>query len=265
MDNLQQIAQELEWANYARTAYFASVVPGPEVRISSEIILITDPSVPMTDSNHAALLRTTPERADALIERVIRHYREVGQKPCMVLSANCSPDDLPQRLLARGFVQYGGEEYWTMLQDRTFAESLQGPENIPVRQASAEDMPDFCQVMIAAFDMPQDTLPILHHAFGLINDLPGIHNYVAYLDVKPIGCASLFSYLGIGALGSMSVIPSARNSGAMWALAARSYQDVKQDNDKAMIFQTPLVWLDRLLQNVGCVRVLTRTYYIMND
>lgn len=30
MDNLPQIAKELEWANYARTAFFASVVPGPK-------------------------------------------------------------------------------------------------------------------------------------------------------------------------------------------------------------------------------------------
>lgn len=219
----------------------------------------------MTDANHAALLRTTPDRADAIIERVIRHYQDVGQKPCVVLSSNCSPDDLPQRLLAHGFVQYGGEEYWTMLQDRTFAESFRAPENVTVCQASAQDMPDFCQVMIAAFDMPQDTFPILDRAFGLINDLPGIHNYVAYIDGKPIGCASLFSYLGIGALGSMSVIPSARSSNAMWALAARSYQDMKQDDDKTMIFQTQLPWLDSLLQRVGCVRVLTRTYYIMHD
>ncbi len=49
MNDERQIANELEWSNYARTAYFATVVPGLEVNISSEVILMTDPAVPLVD------------------------------------------------------------------------------------------------------------------------------------------------------------------------------------------------------------------------
>ena len=263
MDSLRQIANELEWSNYARTAYFATVVPGLEVRISNEVILITDPTVPMTDGNHAALLRATPDRADALIERIIQHYRDAGQKPCVVISPSCAPDDLPERLQAHGFTQYGDVEYWLTLLNPWYAEMLHGPSNVTVRQIGQDEVSAFCQVMAQAYKMPEDALPVLEHAFGYINDLPGIHNYVAYLEGKPVGCISLFTYLGHSALGSAGVLPGVRNAGVAFALTAHAYQDWKKEGSHTAVFQTVLPKLERMLRIGGCQRVFTRTYYIV--
>jgi len=263
MDTLRQIAHELEWANYARTAYFATVVPGIEVRISNEVILITDPAMPMTDGNHAAMLRATPDRADDLIQRVIRHYQDAGQKPCVVISPSCTPDDWAQRLQAHGFTQYGDIEYWLTLKNPWYAEMLRGPSAVTVREIGQDEVPVFCRVMAEAYKMPEDAIPLVEHAFGHINDLPGIRNYVAYLEGEPVGCASLFTYLGYSALGSAGVLPGARNAGVALALALHGYQDWKKQGSNVLVVQTVLPKLERMLRIGGCQRVFTRTYYIL--
>ncbi len=263
MDKSRQFTLELEWSNYARTAYFATVVPGVQVRISSEVILITDPEMPMVDGNHAAMLRTTPDRADALIERIVKHFQDRGLKPYVVISPNCAPDDLPQRLTAHGFTQYGDPERWLTLKKPFYVEAIRNWGNATVREIGVEAIPDFCRVMVAAYQMPEEALPILDRSLRYINDLPGIHNYVAYLNGEPVGCASMFSYGGYGALGSMGMLPGVHQTGAAFALAARGYQDWKKDGNKVMVFQTVLPKMERMLRIAGCEPVFTCTYYVL--
>ena len=263
MSHERQIANELEWSNYARTAYFATVVPGLEVNISSEVILLTDPAVPLVDGNHAARLHTTPDRADALIERIIQHYGDRGLKPYVVISPGCTPEDLPQRLEAHGFTRYGDPEAWLTLSKPFYADALRPARNVVVREIGAGELPEFCRVMAIAYDLPEDTIPILAHNFDYINDLPGIHNYIAYVNDEPVGCLSLFSYLGYGALGGGGVIPSARRADVAFSLAIRGYQDWKKDGNKVMVLQTVLPKLERMLRIAGCQRRFVRTYYVL--
>ncbi len=262
---MHRLANELEWSNYARTAYFATSVPGVEICVSSEVILITDPLVPLVDGNHAAMLRTATARADALIERIIRHYKDRGLVPYVVISPGCTPVDLPERLQAHGFAPYGETEYWLTLENPWYAEALRGPGNISVREIGGDEIETFCKVMATAYGMPDDVIPILYHGFGTINELPGMHNYLACLDGKPVGCASLFSYLGYGALGSAGVLPGARRAGVALALAARGYEDWKKDGDKVLVIQTVMPKLERMLRIAGCRRAFTRTYYAYRD
>ena len=263
MDDVSQADRELEWSEYARTAYFATVMPDVEVLISSEVILITDPQVPMVEGNHAAMLRTTPDRADALIERIIQHYQERGLTPYVAISSNCSPDDFAQRLLAHGFKQHAEPEQWLTLKDAWYVEGLRGPDPIAVCEIGQDGLVDFCQVMVTAFDLPPAAAPLLTRNFGCINDLPGVHNYVAYLDDKPIGCMSLFSYMGYSVVGSAGVLPGLRHTGAAVSLIVRCYQDYKKSGSKVLAFQTMLPKLARMFRIGGCKHIFTRTYYVL--
>jgi hypothetical protein len=259
----RQVANQLEWSNYARTAYFASVVPGLEVGISSEMILITDASVPLMDSNHAAMLHATPGRADDLIERIIKHYQDRGLRPAVVISPGCAPDDLAQRLMAHGFAPKGDHEVWLTLGKPSSFEVLQPSRHVVVHEIGSEEIPQFCRVMAIAFEMPENSIPILVRNFHYINNLPGIHNYLAYVNDEPVGCMSMFSYMGYGALGGAGVIPSARRTGVLFTLAARGYQDWKKDGNKVMVIQTVLPEIERLSHSLGFQRHFTRTYYVL--
>jgi len=260
---MDKTAYELEWSEYARTVYFATVVPGAEVIVSSEVVLVSDPQMPMVEGNHAALLRTTPDRAEALLDRIIQYYQERELQPTVAVSPNCAPDDWLKRLEARGFKQYGDPEHFLALQSSWYAEKLPLPQNVIVREIDRDGLQDFGRVMAAAYEMPEDVVPMLIRNFGYIIDLPDIHNYVAYVEGQPIGCMSLFSYMGYSALGSGGVLPGLRHTGAAAALAVRGYQDFKKDGNKLMTFQTMLPKLERMLRIAGCKHVFTRAYYTL--
>jgi hypothetical protein len=263
LSDVRRVANEFEWSNYARTAYFAAVVPGLEVGISSEMILITDASVPLVDSNHAAMLHSTPDRADDLIERIIKHYRDRGLRPTVVISPGCTPDDLPQRLMAHGFAPKGDHEVWLTLGKPSSFEVLQPSEHVVVRQIGSEEIPAFCRVMAIAFEMPENSVPILAGNLLYINNLPGIHNYLAYVNDEPVGCMSMFSYLGYGALGGAGVISSARGANVASTLAIRGYQDWKKDGNKVLVTQTVLPEMECLLRTLGFQSRFARTYYVL--
>jgi len=263
LDNLLNLSHEVEWSNYARSAYFATVVPGVEVRVSSEVVMVTDPLVPLVDGNHAAMLNTTPDQADDLIERIIRHYQERSLTPTVVLSPSCSPDDLDQRLIAHGFKLSGDPEYWLALTDGSAIESLKFPIDIEVHEIEQGELTEFCQIMAASFEMPDEMIPILYHNFSFVNELPGIHNYLACVNKKPVGCGSLFSYAGFSSFGSTGVLPEVRDYGIGYALYAHGYQDWKKDGTKMFLIQTLVPGLDRKLRQVGCQRLFTRSYYAL--
>jgi hypothetical protein len=256
----------LEWANYARTAYFTTVVPSLEVTLSRQVVLVTDPEVPSVDGNHAALLRCLPEEADALLERVVRHYQERRITPYVVLSPACSPSDWPQRLAARGFKPYGGPETWMHIEQATRAERLQVPAYLEIRKvASDAEITDFCRLVLETFEMPEEMLPVMERGLGPINALEGVENYVARIDGKPVGCASLYHYLGYTAMGSAGVLPGMRFMGIAAGLMGHLYRAWKQAGTRMLLVQTSLPKLEQIFTFGGGEKLFERRYYVLED
>ena len=57
----------------------AEVVPGVEVVLRDDIVILSSHSFPSADINRAYLFRTTPERTDALIDEVVDFFKEIHQ------------------------------------------------------------------------------------------------------------------------------------------------------------------------------------------
>lgn len=263
MDYQPQQALNLEWSDYARTAYFASAVPGLEVSVSSEVVFVFNPYTPMIDGNHAALLRAAPDSANRLIERIIRFYQERDMTPGVVLSPACTPSDLPERLAAHGFKPYGDPEYWLVLENCSRLERLKPSKNLDVREIEPQEISDFCRVMAAAFEMPAEAAPLLEHFFGSITGLEGVKNYLAYQNNLPAGCISLFSYQGYSAVGSAGLLPGMNSLDAGLGMMARIYQDWKQTGTHTLLLQTTLPKVEKGLRLGGFKRAFTRSYYIL--
>ena len=256
-------ALDLEWNDYARTAWFASVVPMMEVTISSQAVFLSNSLLPSSDGNHAALLRTSSQDCDALIRRVIEHYQARGVPPCVAVSPSCLPSDLPDRLLAHGFIAHGDPEYWLVLADPTRLENTRGPHNCTVQRVGPHEVSAFCQVMETAFGMPEGASWVLEHVFGPINSLPGIYNYLATLDGQPAGCASLFTYNGFSAFGSGGTLPGMRSLAVGGALIEQVCRDWTAAGRPVMVAQTVLPKLERVFNHIGFRRVFSRSYYIL--
>ena len=253
---------DLEWNDYARSAWFASVVPMMEVRITSEAVYLSNSLAPSIDGNHAALLRASEDTVEDVIDRVIDHYQTLGVPACIAVSPSCRPSDLPQRLEARGFQPHGDPEYWLVLDDATRIAGARGPETACVQPVGPEEVETFCQVMETSFGMPEGASWMLQEVFGRINALPGINNYLAYLDGQPAGCASLFTYNGISAFGSGGTLPGMRSLALGAALIEQVYRDWHAAGRPVMVTQTVLPKLERVFRQIGFRRAFTRTYYI---
>lgn len=260
-----QLANRLEWANYARNAYFASVVPGMEVTVARNVVLVTNHEVPTVDGNHAAMLRAAPDEADALIDRIVRHYREIGITPYVVLSPGCAPADLPLRLQDKGFKVYGKPETWLDITHLPRAEKLPMPGYLEIHKITSGEMADFCRVIIEAFEMPAEMLPMMLRGFTPINDLEGIDNYLALVNGKPTGCASLYHYLGYTALGSGAVLPGARFMGVGAGLVGYLYREWQKSGSHTLLAQTSLGKLEQILILGGGKKLFTRQYYALED
>jgi hypothetical protein len=262
MDSLHETAARFEWANYCQVAYFARVVPGVKVCISNEMVMITGPQMPTTEVNHAGLLRVTPERADELIREISAHYRGLGLQPCIAVSPACSPADLAVRLEAHGYEQFGPPEIWLKLVDPSYLDMLNYPPGITVRQIGKAELPIFCKLMAAAFELPDEMIPALQYGLEYTIELPGMHSYVAYAGDDPVGCVSMNTTQGYSAIGSGGVLPGARRLGVSYALWKRTYEDWKKSGSSEYVIQTVLPVLARLLRMGGCRELFSRTYYV---
>ena len=208
------------------------------------------------------MLRVEPERADELIREISAHYRDLGVQPCVALSPACAPADLDRRLEAQGYEKYGDPEIWLKLTDASYLEKLSYPPGISVRQIGKTELPIFCKLMAAAFEMPDEMIPVLQYGLEYTIDLPGMNSYIAYAGDEPVGCVSMNTTQGYSAIGSGGVLPGARRLGVSYALWKRTYEDWKKSGSSDYVIQTVLPILARLLRMGGCRELFQRAYYV---
>jgi GNAT superfamily N-acetyltransferase len=85
---------------------------------------------------------------------------------------------------------------------------------VQVREARADDMPDFARIVAAAFDLGSDLEPWLMR----LGEATGWRAYVGVLDGQVVATGALFVHEGIGWLDFGSTTPACRGRGAQSAL-----------------------------------------------
>ena len=116
MNLSQQKIVELELIIPTIAQGLVEAVPGVEVLLRDDIVILSSHSFPSADINRAYLFRTTPERTDTLIDEVVDFFKARELPASIMVSPACMPDDLPQRLEARGFVRQETDEAWMILE-----------------------------------------------------------------------------------------------------------------------------------------------------
>ncbi|MGD2165452.1 MAG: GNAT family N-acetyltransferase [Anaerolineae bacterium] len=262
---LDRIA-ELEWANYAAMLSSAEATPSLEVVLGEEVILTSSTSFPTPDSNHACLLQPTAEKADDLIDEVTEFYQAKGLPVAIYISPACTPSDLPQRLLERGFDSQPGCESWMVVEGLLEVEIPSPLPGIRVRQISKGEVGAFVEVFLTSFDLPSGLAPLLAQVMEPTIGLPDVHHYLALDDGQPVGTCSLLSYKTFGILGSAGVLPEHRGHGAATNLIVRAATDARDTGVDTVMLQTAAdTPLERLLRISGFRREFTRSCYVLGN
>ena len=265
MDTKVERVAELERANYAASQAIAQVTSSLEVLLRDDVIIMSSQLFPMPDTNNACLLRAAPQTADNLIAEVIDHFGSKGLPATIFISPACTPADLGERLLSRGFVKQEEEEAWLVLDDLLHFTVPAVNFPIAIRQITPDEVSMFAAVFMAAFEMPVEFAPYMAQFMEPWIGLPGVHHYIAFAGEEPVGTASLICHEHFGILGSCGVVPAHRRSGAATNLAIKAVVDAQnQGADTLMLQTTAGTFLERLLRTYGFKKVFTRTCYTLS-
>jgi GNAT superfamily N-acetyltransferase len=261
----QQII-ELEWANYAATRMPARVTPGLDLVLRDDVVITGSRLLPIPDANHACLVRSSEWAVEDLIAEVIAHFRERGVSPTFYLSPACVPDDLPERLTARGFSRQPDEEAWMILPDILDLEVPRPTPNVVVQSIEREEVPLFVGVFLEAFGMPSEFAPPFVELLEPSVGLEHAWHCMAYDGDQPIGTCSLLTYEQYGVLGSAGIVRSRRGRGAATNMVIAAVAEARRRGVNTLMLQTTAgTLLERFLRIRGFERIFTRTCYVLSE
>lgn len=240
------------------------VLPGLGVILRDDLALFSNTDYPSPDANQAFLLRTTKEAADALIDEVIAYFTTRGLPTTISISPACTPSDLSQRLLKRGFVKQEPDTSWMVFEHLQAAKAPKTDSKIAIRQMQASEAGLFAEVMAAAYEMSPEWAPMLAKALEPSISQPNIRYYLAYINQKPVATLTIRLYKQYAVVGAGGVLPQYRGSTLIFNLAVHVLAQAQKDGIDTVLGQTTLGPIfERFLRICGFKLVFKRTGYML--
>ncbi|MBN2004783.1 MAG: hypothetical protein JXA21_15605 [Anaerolineae bacterium] len=255
---------ELEHANYAAMQPMVEVTPGMELRMRPDVLLISNPSLPLPDVNHACLLRTTPDAAPALVDEIVEYFHAKEVTPTIYLSPACTPANLGDLLIERGFSPQKEQEAWLVLDGAQAARLAKPSSDVEMRAITKEEIEIFVNIFLQAFGMPLDYAPFMADAMRPSVQLPNLRHYVAFMKGKPAGVCTALIYHNLIILGSAGILPQYRGRKVLETMGCVLFAEWAPTQLDTALFQTTSGALfQRYLHFVGLKTVSTRTCYTL--
>ena len=242
----------------------ANVMPGLHAILRDDLVLIYSKDYPSLDINRAFLLRETPEKIDGLIDEVVAYFKERELPTTIMVSPACTPTDLPQRLLKRGFVRQEPDECWLMMEHVQKARVPKIDSRINVKLVEKEDLRMFAETMVAAYEMTPEWVPMLEYALAPSIGLPNINNYLAFLDEKPVATVTTMHYKDYVVVGSGGVLPQHRGTNLLYNLSVSALSKARDKGADTILAQTTVgPKFERFLRICGLKQAFKRQGYIL--
>lgn len=242
----------------------SSVMPGMEAILRDDLVLIYSQDYPSLDINRAFLLRQTPEKIDGLIDEVVSYFKDKGLPTTIMVSPACTPADLPERLLKRGFVRQEPDECWLVLEHLQQARIPKTDPKIIVKPVKLEDIELFAQTMVAAYEMTPDWVPMLAKVLEPSINQPNIKHYIAFINEKPVATMTTMIHKEYVVVGSGGVLPEHRGTGLVYNLAVIVLSQAKDDGADTILGQTTVgPMFERFLRICGFKQAFKRQGFVL--
>jgi len=238
-------------------------VPGVEVVLRDDIVILSSHSFPSADINRAYLFRTTLEGTDALINEVVDFFKTRDLLASIMISPACMPEDLSQRLEEHGFVCQETDEAWMVLEGLQKIKIPKIDKSVTVRRVENKaDVETFAKVMTLAYDMPVDWVPFLAQMLEPTITVPGFAHYLAYVKDVPAATLTQMRHKNYATIGSAGVLPEYRGTRTIYNLAAEVIAGAKHDGVETLVIQTSLgPKFERYLRIAGFELAFRRVEY----
>ena len=253
---------ELERINPTIMQGLSGVIPGVDVTLRDDIVMISSKDFPSQDTNLAYLFRASPENTDALIDEVIEYFKSKDLPATIMVSPACTPEDLPVRLEARGFVQQKVQESWMMFEGLQKVKVPKIDKSVTVKRVDSADLTTFAEVMAASFEMPTDWVPFLAQMLEPTLSVSGFAHYLAFVKDVPAATLTLMCHQQHATIGSAGVLPEYRGSRTIYNMAVEVLSGARRDGVDIVLSQTTLgPKFERFLRIVGFKLAFKRTGY----
>jgi hypothetical protein len=240
------------------------VMPGVCTVLRDNLVLIYSGDYPALDINRAFLLRETPEKIDDLIEEVIAYFKERNLPATIMVSPACTPEDLPQRLLKRGFVRQEPDECWIVMEHIQTARAPRTDPKVMVKQVTREDVGLFAETMVTAYEMGCDWAPMLAKVLEPSIDQPNITHYLALIDQKPVATMTTMHYKDYVVVGSGGIVPEHRGTSLLYNLGVKVLTQARDKGADTVLGQTTVGPLfERFLRIYGFKQAFKRQGYLL--
>ena len=241
----------------------AQVVPGVEVILRDDLVILSSHSFPSADINRAYLIRTTPEGVDALIEEVVDFFKTRELPASIMVSPACRPADLPQRLDVRGFLPLETDEAWMIMDGLQKVRAPKISRSVTIKRVETKaDVEAFAGVMTEAYDMPADWIPFLVQMLEPTVTIPGFAHYLAFIKGVPAGTLTLMRHKQCVTIGSAGVLPQYRGTNIIYNMAVEVLSEAKREGVETVVLQTSLgSKFERFLRIAGFKLAFRRTEY----
>jgi N-acetylglutamate synthase-like GNAT family acetyltransferase len=254
----------LERANYLALQPWVQAVPGATMVVRDDVVLTWANLFPTPDFNHACLLRATPAGVEPTVDEIVAHYKRRWRRVHIFVSPACTPADIGERLLARGFEKQPGEEPWLRCDLRGWLPPPVGSDAVRVVKVGPRDARIFARVYLASFGMTAALAPLLAPLLKRLMRVPSTRYGLALLDGQPAGVCVWHTHGDIAALGGMGVLPHFRGSRVATTLGMQVMLDAQAEGKKAIVAQMIHGGFEEFVSQYGFKRVFTRIHYVLS-
>jgi len=186
----------------------AEVYEGPD-------LLWTLTDIPFLVFNSVADARLERDTADAAIKAAIARCQSRRVPMLWTTGPSTRPNDLGERLVARGFIHTEDEPQMAMDLDELDVdpETPEGLEIEVVRDSSA--LARWCWVCNAGFGMPAFTERAWLDLYSCIAEVPHtpLSHFLGRLQGEPVATSSLLLLGGVAGVGGVATLPDRRGRG----------------------------------------------------
>ena len=242
----------------------SSVMPEMQTILRDDLALVCSKKYPSTDINYACLLRQTPEKIEGLIDEVIACFKEKELPTTIMVSPACTPDDLSQRLLKRGFTKQEPAESWLVIENLQTAKVPKIDSKVSVKQIKKEDAGLFAETMVAAYEMDAEWAPMLAQTLEPSIGQPTIRHFLAFMNQKPVATMTTMRYKDYVVAGSVGVLPEYRRSGIVLNIGIPVLLQMREEGAGIVLVQTTLgLMFERFLRIYGFKQAFKRQGYVL--
>ncbi len=240
------------------------VMPGVDVILRDDLALMSSTEYPSPDANQAFLLRATEETADALIDEVTAYFKAKEVPAAIYISPACTPSNLAQRLLQRGYVKQEPDESWLIFEHLQTVRIPKTDPKILVRQVENSEAALFAEVMAVAYEMPSEWVPVISNSLAPSIGQPNFRHYLAFINQQPLATITVMRHQNYAIVGSAGVLPQHRGGTLIFNLAVNALSQARQEGVDTAILQTTLGPIfERFLRICGFKLAFKRTGYLL--